>query len=152
MQHKPQPLSNQDAFNNVWQHFVVERNSPSIGTVDGIVNLGNCRYRMDDGTNGCAIGCQLPDELYHPSLEGKSVAALYADFLLDYPNEVSPQRLSTYFSNVELYLLECLQGAHDNWARRSKYAMYDRDNELQELEIELRQLARQFKLEVPNAN
>lgn len=35
----------------------------------------SCRYRGDNGTM-CAVGCLIPDELYHPHMEGSGVTRI----------------------------------------------------------------------------
>lgn len=55
MQAKPRPANRGEALLNVWQHFIVE------GHPKAVDEDGECIYRTEDGQNGCAIGCQLPD-------------------------------------------------------------------------------------------
>lgn len=104
MQHKPRPLSNQDAFNNVWQHFIVERH-------DKAAAGPMCLYRTEDGQNGCALGCQIPDEFirrYQLVSRNPDAASL-----LDTDPEITQ-----YFIAVNEELLVLLQGAHDNKANQ----------------------------------
>lgn len=47
-------ITEQEIFNKVWEHFVVNKAGPSI-------NIGGCAYRGDNGTK-CAVGVLLTDE------------------------------------------------------------------------------------------
>lgn len=118
---KPRPMSAQEAFDNVWQHFVVEGNPLAVAAMKG------CLYRVmnDDGTpiNGCAIGCQIPDALWKSQFEGRSVLALV---------ETYPE-MREYFLQVPTALLGELQEAHDGGSLREN----------------LEKVARKFYLTVP---
>ena len=59
-------------------------------------------YRAHDGRK-CAIGAQIPDEIYTPAMEGLGVRGLLRKHL-------SVQRL---FGGVSEFLLVQLQAAHD---------------------------------------
>lgn len=95
MQTKPQPRSNQEAFNNVWQHFIVE-NHPQARTEQGY-----CRYRTSNGL-ACAIGCQVPDKLVSDSDDNTSLGILLE------------QKWKAHFAYVDPILLSELQGIHDS--------------------------------------
>lgn len=64
---------------------------------------GQCRYRA--GKLMCAIGCHIPDEVYDPMMEAKSLENL---------------RFSQFWAAVEPYLtascqlMRDLQGVHDD--------------------------------------
>lgn len=113
---KPQPHSNQDAFNNVWQHFIVERNPRARDRSE------KCRYRIFDDTgiavNACAIGCQLPDNLYRVGgIEGLGVNAFFAQLETDFETIVE------YFRDVDPSFLISLQRAHDQMRTSLKQAL-----------------------------
>lgn len=55
-------MTKQQAFNKVWQHFVVEKNPPSIN------KKGDCLYRGPNGEK-CAAGLFIPDDKYRRSME-----------------------------------------------------------------------------------
>jgi hypothetical protein len=133
---KPRPMNNQQAFDNVWQHFIVEGQprgvrprrpdespDPDIGEFD------RCVYRGGEGQM-CAIGCQLPADLN----------------LLDVQNTVSLESLwhqsptvRAHFAHVAPGLLDALQQAHD---RRTSA-------DVAQFADELRRVARRFQLTVP---
>lgn len=88
-----------------------------------------CKYRTSDGLK-CGIGCLIPDELYDPSFEGKSVTCvarrLHAKFGVDrfslYPNDFVTDGFCTPAADGILastgapcMYLEDLQGIHDSW-------------------------------------
>lgn len=64
---------------------------------------GACLYRTKEGLT-CAVGCLIPEEAYHSSMEGKNVTAI-----LDF--------MPKYFEHVDL--LEELQNVHDSSKSRS---------------------------------
>lgn len=51
------PYTNQEVFDHIWQHFIVEKNPRSISDISSD-ELNKCHY---NGT-GCAIGCCLTEE------------------------------------------------------------------------------------------
>lgn len=128
---KPRPLSAQDAFNNVWQHFIVENHPRAVNPKNDTVSPFSCLYRVlnDNGTpiNGCAIGCQLPNDLYDPIFEGHSFHGLFSASPSSFqPLPDSRPRLAEnstvqqilfafqeYFSLVDVDFLSRLQNAHD---------------------------------------
>lgn len=100
MQHKPRPHSNQQAFDNVWQHFITEQHGPATDPE------GFCRYRTDDNTNGCAIGCQLSDRQVK-----QLVRHGYARASIGQPLRL--RSIARTFREVDATLLGALQRAHD---------------------------------------
>src|ERR1041385_350236 len=105
MQNKTKPKDNQDSFNRVWQHFIVEKHTKSVGFAPGGKLGTRCRYRTDDGLNGCAIGCQLPDRNAKRADKMKEGAI---ESVLAHSDVIK-----AWFSNVEENLLCALQTAHD---------------------------------------
>lgn len=59
-------MNNQEIFDTVAHHLLTQGEQSLGGTVDG------CAYRGDDGRK-CAVGCLIPDELYSPHMEGKTI-------------------------------------------------------------------------------
>ncbi len=86
-------MTNQDAFNIVWEHFVVKGNPPSRSELYG------CAYRGENGER-CAAGLLIPDEKYTPKMEGFTV---YEGFVFD----ALPGGLDVRF-------IGALQNAHDD--------------------------------------
>ena len=88
------PTSAQEVFNQVVTHLRAQG-------VRSVHNDGGCAYRSPGG-NKCAVGCLIPDEVYHPSMEGTNV-----NYMLRHRPELV--HLSEY-----VRLLGHLQHLHDN--------------------------------------
>lgn len=119
-------LTNQDIFNKVWDHFVVQRQPQSISGAF-------CRYRGPDGAR-CAIGIFLTDE-EAKTCERYSISQVAASF---------PSIYSTHFQMEDKDFLTGLQLAHDN-ARRD--CSFDID-----IKMRLSKLADAYRLEIPHAH
>lgn len=91
----PKPLTLQEAFNQVWDWFVVQGNPQS--TTDHGEPI--CQYRGPNGAK-CAAGVLLTDEEYKPSMEGSSFQA----------NEWGLHRFRHI--EVEVGRMQCM---HDQW-------------------------------------
>lgn len=61
-------LNKQQVFDKVAAHLLAQKITSSKSHIVG----GSCLYRGPNGTK-CAVGCLIPDDLYEPSMEGKSV-------------------------------------------------------------------------------
>jgi len=95
-------MNKQEMFNNAYNGVIA--NGHSFSTVNG------CQYRKSgkaDSTVRCGIGHNIPDELYHPMMEGRGVVKL----LNMYPQLVPHMNLDREF-------LMDLQKAHDESAAR----------------------------------
>ena len=87
--------TNQEVFDKVARHLLTQ----NARAVDGD---GFCRYRTPDGLK-CAVGCLIPDELYDPEMEGKSVCSLVRE----------ESGVGKYLQEFNLALVMALQGVHD---------------------------------------
>lgn len=140
---KPQPQSNQDAFNNVWQHFIVEGNKPAIDAG------GACVYRGTEGKM-CAIGCQLADDVYDPMLERKTfmdISDVAAGKPPAYGVELDTEvaiRFMGYFSMVTPKFMDNMQEIHD---RMSDFIRDD--NVMDRLEQQLIHFAEHNNITIP---
>lgn len=105
---KPSPKTDQEALDNVIQHFLVENNdfSKMMPYRKGIAP--NCFYRGHDDAM-CGIGCQIPNEKYKSVMEGYTVA--------------NKMVLSVFSENITVELLVALQFAHDD--AMDKVELYD---------------------------
>ena len=129
-------MTTQEAFNTVWQHFVVEKNPPATFiTDDGRVR---CRYRDSDG-NRCAAGVLIPDHLFNELMEGQSISSL----LYGYPE------VRRLLHEVPPHFLARLQGCHDSVAIALSGLEVDRQIFTQRIETALQKLADEYALEVP---
>ena len=96
----------QELFNIVVRHLLTQNKKSTLGPKNY-----SCAYRGADGTK-CAIGCLIPDEEYHESLEGVAAWALMQNRnYSDRVGAVLKKRLDVLGGN-----LACdLQDAHDNY-------------------------------------
>ncbi len=108
-------MTEQETFNKVVRHLRKQK-------VKSLRNGGfGCAYRGDNGTK-CAVGCLIPDELYHPSMEGK--VAFESDMrnflqLLDIDTELANDLQEVHDSHMRLeyderteFALECVAQKH----------------------------------------
>jgi len=92
-----------DVVNTIAHHLAVQ-GKPAISPVTGL-----CCYRLDGMS--CAVGCLIPDELYHSGMENKHVSDLMFEYpdvrahILELMPDVSP--------NTAIKLLITLQDYHD---------------------------------------
>ena len=125
------PMSLQEVFNHVWQHFVIEE-EPFCGTfrIDG--TLASCNY----SSTGCAIGCSLTKEdaeHLDKSFSNISIQGLYARWIA-YP---------VYFSNdIHIDRLQQLQNIHDYNCKSPRFS--------HDMEKDLRLFAAQYMLSIPS--
>lgn len=74
---------------------------------------GVCQYRGPDGTS-CAVGCLIPDEMYHPVIEGLGAGDIMAGAASQEGDMVPVlTRIADHLGAEHLPLLEELQAAHD---------------------------------------
>jgi hypothetical protein len=91
-------MTRQEIFNKVADHLLTQ-GKPAL-----FDEIGDCAYRGQDGSM-CAVGCLIPDELYTPEMELKSVDTLLnAEFVLP----------GFFYDNYTL--LSDLQRIHDSVA------------------------------------
>lgn len=107
-------MNNQEAFNKVYKHFITDGNPRSLSVDNFNSAIEICAYRGGNGAK-CALGCLIPDELYHPSFEGRDWSSIYHSKFNDHLriNAGSAKKLRDYFKNVNSDLLVRLQGVHD---------------------------------------
>lgn len=97
-------MDRQQIFDIVKNHLLTQ-GKRSYGCAGGSTSIG-CKYRL--GELKCAVGVLIPDELYRPKMEGRSVAALIS-FVDSNPSQY---RLPEWFKEHR-HLLEKLQVIHD---------------------------------------
>jgi hypothetical protein len=113
------PKNNQDAFDKVLKAIRKQKYIQSNDDSKGI-----CAYRGPDGLR-CAVGHLLPSSLYRKEMEGRRAGAL---------KRIYPE-IEKYFKNVDGYLLNDLQRAHDfslgrkgnsiDWETKMKQIAFD---------------------------
>ena len=117
-------MNNQEALNQVWQWFIVERHAP------GKSYLNTCVYYDVRSGTKCAIGCLLPQEILD-SIENRSICTLMDR------NEV----VARFFHDTSPGFLGLLQFSHDTATGNPDF--YGR------LEDLLRSIVGQYELTVP---
>jgi hypothetical protein len=74
-------VSAQELFDTVATHLLGQKKAAKNAA-------GLCCYRSPDGLR-CAVGCLIPDEVYDPSLEGRSALKLWDSPILAHLKEHS---------------------------------------------------------------
>lgn len=69
-------MTRQESFNHICRNLIAATR-PSVYR-DFTIEETRCQYRGEAGTK-CAVGWLIPDDLYHPHMEGKSVLRLFVD-------------------------------------------------------------------------
>jgi hypothetical protein len=137
LKNETKPTGNQDAFDRVWQHFVIEQN-PFCVAYDGPTDpnrvvAARCLYRrsysnetdeglaettklgVNDGDcNGCAIGCMLPDSIASHAMG--TISTLLDDRDIDdasWSYYETRRGIKGWLENVSPALLAALQSWHD---------------------------------------
>lgn len=98
-------MTNQDAFNTVWNHFVVGRGLPSYELSEATTSGFRCLYRGPHNAR-CAFGILIPDELYTPFWEDKRAATILR--MMESEGDLEFQELFNTSS-----ILGDLQSCHD---------------------------------------
>jgi len=112
----PYPLKSlQTIYDEVVRHLLTQKVAAA--------SMGACRYRDDTG-NKCAVGKLIPNEAYHPNLEGPNLANKldinrpHRRILHAY-GYLPASDLPDHSADSEHYKLLCaLQSLHENHAER----------------------------------
>ena len=72
-------LTTQEYFDKTVRHLLTQ-NKQARGVKSAAFEFSSCAYRNEYGLK-CAIGCHIPDDLYHSMLEGKPIRFLIEDRL-----------------------------------------------------------------------
>lgn len=96
-------MTNQEIFDKVTKHLLTQKIAAMVGT--------GCAYRA--GARSCAVGALIPDDLYTPEIEGKSVGS-----------SINGQQLASVliqagFTSDQFSLLRDLQRVHDRLMPRA---------------------------------
>ncbi len=110
-------MTNQEFFNNSYNYHVIQRKPL------GIDGGGKCRYDL-----GCAIGCQIPDDLKKYVVENRQV-------------QYQPGEVLSFFEGVDTEFMGQMQMAHDMAA--------DSGRAYRGVEKRYRSVAKAYKLTVP---
>lgn len=104
-------MNNQDVFNKVWKHFILEQNPFGFD-----IESKKCLYLSPSGAK-CAIGCCFPDGMFEASMNMVS-----AEGLLDGWNNVKK-----LFADCSRSFLCDIQNDHDENSVSSDYEGMQRD-------------------------
>jgi hypothetical protein len=88
----------QELFDNAWNAFVVNKQPQAF--LDETKDV--CAYHSPDGLK-CAIGVSIPDEVYHPDMEGHRIAHNIDQF----------PELHELFLGIPINAISALQKTHD---------------------------------------
>jgi len=125
------PETSQEIFDAVWRHFVVENRPRSYSDR----RYAPCAYRGRDGAR-CAVGIFIPDESYRPTMDSEHQDT-GVRVLLEKGEFHHDSALEEFIANHVGFLVK-LQKAHD------------RPN--MPIAVSLRDVAREERLEVPDAD
>lgn len=90
-------MTDQEAFTTAARHLL-NQGKKSVDLFDSC----RCLYRDECGRK-CAIGCLIPDDLYHVTMENLNVVELSSEF----------GSIKQLFEGLSINLLEDLQSIHD---------------------------------------
>ena len=121
------PKTKQQIFDFVVK-FLVKQGGPALDS------QGDCVYKTSDGKK-CAIGCLIPDKVYSPVFEGKSIESLLGTF-----KAFESVKLTQFALENEEFLV-ALQNTHD-----SLYARTDEKYWSANFFFKLSAIAKEFNL------
>ncbi len=125
-------MNNQQAFEKIWLHFVVNNGRFSI--------VGNSeeevmpRYYGTEGAR-CPVGLLIDSRDYNEDIEGTAVSKIYEEI----PS----------LQEVDVLLLSAIQLAHDNSATDWAVGFQSRKEARKEFKKGLQRIAKKFELEIP---
>lgn len=117
-------MTNQEALDKIVAHF-----SAPGATLSFDIEAEVCRYRTEDGSACCAVGCLIPSELYDEGYEGNS-ARMFSDLFetgdtkeFDHPRHMlgaetinKATKIGALLAGVETQFLLDVQNHHDRYA------------------------------------
>lgn len=112
-------MDKQEIFDTVVTHLFTQRKQAMDKRTDA------CVYRARGGLK-CAVGCLIPDKLYHRCLEGMTPSQMASSDPTSFSNDPSSMRqrakyappVAALLGETNISLLDALQSAHDyeaNW-------------------------------------
>jgi hypothetical protein len=134
-------MNNQEAFNNAWQRFAVNKEPASY---DPVKNM--CMYRGPNGTK-CAIGGLYPDDQHHTENECASASTiLRGEVFSRWDNDGGINReiqaiMPEALEGLDPDFADDLQGAHDIAARKADFH--------KSIRKELYHVAEIYRLDIP---
>ena len=123
-------MNSQEIFDTVAKHLFTQ------GHQSKRAGRTTCAYR-GEGSDMCAIGCMIPENMYDHKMEGKSVASI----MMNYPE------VGLLFANASLTMLKDLQTLHDNNYNWPKSYRYSNFTGKEQLGHSLREIALEYDLD-----
>lgn len=113
---------NQEIFDKVSQHLIKQNRQCALFDESGA--MYECLYRDANGL-ACAIGCLIPEDKYHPNMEGNGGIGgnIFVDLVIE----------ELYGSDVDFPFLRSLQYIHDSFNPsdwKEKFTQYALDHGL----------------------
>lgn len=109
-------MTNQEAFNKVWDHFVTNNGKPSLDF------RGDCLFRGPNGTK-CAVGVLIPDDIYDPAMDDPQEHSTIPHLLRNFP------KAKELLRGISGDFLKDLQFAHDSAAlQKADFGVRVREN------------------------
>jgi len=118
-------ITNMQGFlQNIWE-AITEQKLQAVMLDEGIITASNrryatCSYRIPDHPGcGCAIGVNIPDDIYNERMEGRTVFSLTNNTL------VRSLNLPVYISIHDAEMaqdIDSIQRLHDTWVYGKKGA------------------------------
>ena len=108
-------MTNQEAFNKVWDYFVTKRNPPAV-EVNAVTGDSVCRYRSAVGP--CAVGVLIPDEGYSEWFECNPVHTVLSMVRNRHEGLTDDQaeKMKEALGGLSPRFLQNLQSRHDAFA------------------------------------
>ena len=94
----------QSLADQIYRWFFVEKNPRSVSSTLGV----SCMYRGPTEKHRCGVGCVMPDEIYNPRMEGKTIFQL-----MMIGGSKFEQSVFDYFGKDNIELLMSVQRWHD---------------------------------------
>lgn len=129
----------QELYDIVWKHFVIEKGLASINPHTRL-----CCYRSPDGAK-CAIGVVIPDEIYDPQMENRSIRMLIEGL----GSFAAIPSIAKLFEGIPIDTLGDLQYCHD---KAAEYSIHHSDFDFHaEIKERLESFSRTYNLQIPSS-
>ena len=99
----------QQMIYKIYEYFILNKGLPGENKYQGGCNYRINVYDNDQrliGVGKCAVGCLIPDEIYHPTMEGSICnQGFFREFV----------EIQTLFKSKDIPFLRSIQIIHDNY-------------------------------------
>lgn len=104
------PANNQEFYDRTKEYF----SRPDARLAFDSIGA-KCRYRTDDGC-ACAVGCNLPDTVYIPQMDGSGGGSIRYILNKTRRSYLFFEQVGIYLENVDTDFAQQIQTAHDSSA------------------------------------